>query len=447
MEPGTAAPPAMPPGPGLPRLVQTLGFMVPRTRFLERSHGRHGDIVSFSTLFDPRFVMVFAPELVRQVFQGHPDRLRAGEANQVLAPLLGESSVLVLDGARHMRQRRLMLPAFHGERMKAYEATIIRAADRAIDAWPIGSPFPLLLPMQSITLEVIMRAFFGVKEGPLADDLGARVRALLEPVSSRVGVLVMALSGGRFGQSRGMRRFEERRRRLDELLFEEIARRRGAADLDEREDVLSSLILARDEQGEAMSDRELRDELVTLLVAGHETTATGLAWTFDLLLHDERVLGRLHRDLAEGDGTYLDATVKEALRLRPVIPGVGRKVRGEPFELGGYRIPPGVEINPSIRVMHRDGAVFPDPEEFRPERFLGPDPPDTYTWIPFGGGTRRCLGASFALMEMRLVVRRVLERTALRADAPRRARVERNGITLAPRGGVSVVQTRAPLSA
>ena len=292
-----------------------------------------------------------------------------------------------------------------------------------------------------------MRAVFGVEEGPLAEALASRVRALLEPVSSRAGVLATAISRGRVGQARGMRRFEDRRARLDELLFDEIARRRRAGDLHEREDVFSSLVLATDEKGESMSDRELRDELVTLLVAGHETTATGLAWTFDLLLHDDRVLARLRQTLADGDDTYLDAVVKESLRLRPVIPGVGRVVRGEPFELAGHRIPPGIEINPSIRVMHRDPAVYPDAEDFRPERFLGAAAPDTYTWIPFGGGTRRCLGASFALMEMRLVVRRVLERTALRADAPRRARVERRGITLSPRGGATVLQARSPLPA
>ena len=220
-----------------------------------------------------------------------------------------------------------------------------------------------------------------------------------------------------------MRRSRSAARAVDELIYEEIARRREAPDLDEREDVFSMLLLARDEDGQAMTDQELRDELVTLLVAGHETTATGLAWAFELLLRNPRVLERLRARSRTGDDAYLDAVVKETLRLRPVIAGVGRVVRGEPFELGGYVIPPGIEINPSIAAIHRRADRYPEPREFRPERFLGDDAPDTYTWLPFGGGTRRCLGASFATFEMKVVIRRVLERAQLGPSAagPRRA--------------------------
>jgi cytochrome P450 len=207
------------------------------------------------------------------------------------------------------------------------------------------------------------------------------------------------------------------------------------------------LLGARDEDGEPMTDQELRDELVTLLVAGHETTATGLSWAFELLLRTPRVLAKLQESLADGDDTYLDAVVKEALRLRPVIPGVGRVVRGEPFQLGRYTVPPGVEINPSIGVIHRRADRYPQPGEFRPERFLGDDAPDTYTWVPFGGGTRRCLGASFALLEMKVVIRRVLERAELRAVDRKPEQVLRRGITLVPRDGVRVMQQRAPVSA
>jgi cytochrome P450 len=204
--------------------------------------------------------------------------------------------------------------------------------------------------------------------------------------------------------------------------------------------VFSALLLAEDEDGNRLSDQEVRDELVTLLLAGHETTATGLAWTFDLLLHAPRVLERA----AQGDDEYLDAVVKESLRVRPVIPGVGRVVRGEPFKLGEWVIPPGVEINPSIRMIHRRGDLYPGPEEFRPERFLSSGAPDTYTWVPFGGGTRRCIGASFAQMEMRIVIARVLERTSLRAADPEPEEVQFRAITLAPRNGTRVVMTRAP---
>jgi cytochrome P450 len=271
--------------------------------------------------------------------------------------------------------------------------------------------------------------------------LKRRVRAVIEPLSRRFGIVVLAMSGGRFGDRKAVQRFEERRRELDAMIYEEIAQRRAATDLDERDDVFSMLLGARDEDGEPMTDQELRDELVTLLVAGHETTATGLAWAFDLLLRTPRVMQRLKESLAQGDDTYLDAVVKEVLRLRPVIPGIGRVVRGEPFELGGYTVPPGTEINPSIGVIHRRGDRYPQPGQFRPERFLEENPPDTYTWVPFGGGTRRCLGASFAQLEMKIVIKRVLERAELRAVGGKPEKVERRGITLVPREGVRVVRT------
>jgi cytochrome P450 len=289
-----------------------------------------------------------------------------------------------------------------------------------------------------------MSAVFGMEVGPRREELKRRIRAMIEPVSGRLSLLAFALTGGRFGDSGVVRRFEQRRRVLDELLYDEIDRRRQAPDLEQREDVFSTLLLARDEDGETMTDGELRDELVTLLVAGHETTATGLSWAFDLLLHDEVALVRLHETLAGGDESYLDAALKETLRIRPVIPAVGRVVREEAFALGDWVLPPGVEINPSIVVIHRRADLYPEPSRFRPERFLADDAPDTYTWIPFGGGPRRCLGASFALFEMRTVVRRVLERAELRPVGRRPDRIERRGITLVPRQGVRVVQTRPP---
>jgi len=427
----------MPPGPHLPRLLQTLGFILIPARFIDACRRRYGDVVTFSSLFDSRFVMVFEPEIVKQVFRGSPEGLRAGEANAVLGPVVGDRSVLLLDGAEHLRQRKLMLPSFHGDRMRAYAEVMRQAADRSIESWPVGEPFTLLPQMQSLTLDVIMRAVFGVDEGPRQEELKRRIRALLDPVASRVGVLVLALSRGRFGAGAG-RRFQESRRLLDELIYQEIAKRRAAEDLEEREDVLSMLLLARDEDGQSMTDRELRDELVTLLVAGHETTATGLAWAFELLLRTPRVLQRLKAELAIGSGDYLDAVVKETLRLRPVIMGVGRVVRGEPFEVGGYLIPTGVEINPSIAAIHRREDHYPDARAFRPERFLGPAAPDTYTWLPFGGGTRRCVGASFARLEMQVVIRRVLERASLTPSGRRAEKGVRRGITFVPARGVRV---------
>jgi cytochrome P450 len=410
-------------------------------RFLEACRRRYGGAVTFGTLFDRQFVMVFDPDLVKALFQGSGDQLHAGEANALLGPILGERSVLLLDGDEHLRHRRLLLPPFHGRRMLAHTDTMRAYADAEIDAWPVGAPFALLDSLQSLTLGVILEAVFGIAPGPAQDDLRGRVRAMVEPLSRPRGmVMLSAVVRGR-GERKAAQEFEARKRAVDEVLYAEISRRRRQPDLAARDDVFSALLLAEDEQGATLSDREIRDELLTLLLAGHETTATGLAWTFDLLLHDARVLQRARR----GDDVYLDAVVKEALRIRPVIPGVGRVVRERPFPLNGYEVPVGVEINPSIRTIQRRADLYPDPLGFRPERFLGPDAPDTYTWLPFGGGTRRCLGASFALTEMRVILARVLERTVLGAVDPQPAKAQFRAITLAPKGGVQVLQERGPL--
>ena len=431
---------ALPPGPPLPRIVQTAGFMLVGARFLEACRRRYGDLVTFGTLFDKRFVMVFDPELVKQVFKGTPEQLRAGEANALLGPILGDRSVLLLDGAEHLRHRRLLAPAFHGQRMLAHTETMRACADQEIDAWPVGEPFALLGSMQSLTLRVILRSVFGYTAGPAEDELRRRLRAMVEPLSRPRGLLMIsALVGGRTDR-RAARAFQARKRAVDEILYAEIARRRGQADLADREDVFSALLLARDEQGEGLTDEEIRDELLTLLLAGHETTATGLAWTLDLLLHEPRVLEVARRR----EDRYLDAVVKEALRIRPVIPGIGRVVREAPLRLAGYEVPVGVELNPSIRTIHRRADLYPNPSRFDPERFLADDAPDTYTWIPFGGGTRRCLGASFALTEMRIVLARILERAQLRAADPKPATAQFRAITLSPKGGVRVLLTAPP---
>jgi cytochrome P450 family 135 len=435
--------PQLPPGPRLPRLVQTAGFIVGGARFLEACRRRYGNLVTLGTLFDSGFVMVFDPDLVKEVFQGSNEQLHAGEANALLGPVLGERSVLLLDGSEHLRHRRLMLPTFHGERMRAWTDAMVAATDAEIDAWPVGAPFSMLRTMQAATLSVIIRVVFGYEPGPEAEELQRRLREMIEPVARPRGLMLLQLVD-RFGaRKRAVSRFEAQRRAVDELVYAEIARRRAEPDLAERTDVFSALLLAEDERGERLTDREVRDELMTLLLAGHETTAVGLAWTFDLLLHSPGIQQRA----SQGDDVYLDALVKEALRLRPVIPGVGRVVRGRPFPLGGYEIPVGMEINPSIRIIHRRADLYPEPGRFRPERFLGPDAPDTYTWIPFGGGTRRCLGASFALTEMRIVLRRVLERCALRPANPELEDVMFRGITLAPKHGVQVVLERSPAPA
>jgi len=434
----------MPPGPRLPRLVQTLGFVLGGPRYLEACRRRYGGAVTMSTLFDDAFVMLFDPALVKELFQGSNEQLHAGEANALLGPILGQRSVLLLDGTEHLRHRRLMLPPFHGRRMGAFEQAMIDATDREIAGWPEGEPFPVLPSMQSLTLQVVMRAVFGFDAGRAEEELRRRLREMLGPITRRRrGILLFVITRGRLAGNSGADAFLARRRAVDEILFAEIARRRREPDLAEREDIFSALLLAEDEDGERLTDQEIRDELVTLLVAGHETTATALAWTIDLLLHSPSVLQRTldaigGASAGKGDA-YLDAVVKESLRMRPIIPGVGRVVRGEPFRLGDYEIPPGVEINPSIRTIQRRGDLYPNPREFRPERFLGTDAPDTYTWVPFGGGTRRCLGASFALMEMRVVLRRVLERTELRPAAARGDKAEYRAFLLAPRHGARVL--------
>jgi len=269
----TAVP--LPPGPKIPAALQTLGFIFAPVQFIDAMRRRYGDIVTFSTSFDSGFVMVFDPDVVKQVFRASPERLRAGEANVLLGQILGQRSVLLLDGAEHLRHRKLMLPPFHGQRMRAYEQVMRAAADREIDAWPIGEPFAVMPSMQALTLDVITRAVFGVEEGDRLTELKRRLRAMIMPISRRLGVLILAFSGrrqrGRFAE------FRQRKASADELIYDEIARRREVTDLDQREDVFSFLLQARDEDGRPLTDTELRDELVTLLVAGHETTATGLA--------------------------------------------------------------------------------------------------------------------------------------------------------------------------
>jgi cytochrome P450 len=436
----------LPPGPPLPRTVQTIAFASGSTRFLHWCRRRYGGAVFLRTLFDEGFVMVFDPALVKEVFQGPSEQLHAGEANELLGPILGHRSVLLLDEAEHLRHRRLLLRPFHGERMRAWSQTIIEATDRELDRWPLDQEFALLDSLQAITLAIIVEAVFGLGPGPAAEELTAALRAMIEPlVRPRGLMLVAAMSrlGSVLSLSRrlrrtpdAMQRFSARRAAVDALIEAEIARRRADPGLEAREDVFSTLLCAPDAAGDGLSDGEVRDELLTLLLAGHETTATGLAWAFDLLLHTPAVLARARA----GEERYLDAVAREALRLRPVIPAVGRVVRGEPFRLGPYEIPEGVEINPSIRTIHSRPDLYPEPQAFRPERFLAGNPPDTYTWVPFGGGARRCLGASFALLEMRLVLGRVLERAggALRAARPELERPRLRTITLGPRDGVRV---------
>ena len=418
-------PTGLPPGPPLPPRLQSLALKVAPLTFLEACRRRYGDVVMIRTVFIPEFVVIFGPALARRLLQGSYEELHVADARAPISQLLGQRSVVVLDGQEHLERRRQLLPPFHGERMRASAAVIRAATDRAIDSWPEDRPFELLPAMQEVTFEVISRVVFGLEHETQHDELLRRLRTLPDPF--RPNRTALRVTGGSVPEERP----------IDDLLFEEVARRSAEPDLEERGDVLSLLLLAR-RNGRDLPDQDLRDNLVTLLIAGHETTATALAWSFDLLLRNRPVLERLEAEIARGDESYLNSVVNESLRLRPPALFVGRQVRDEPYELGGYAIPPGMEIRASVGTIQRLTAHYPDARAFRPDRFLGPDPPEGSAWLAFGGGVHRCLGASFAAFEMAQVTRRVVERAHLDlADRrPERARV--TGLTQSPARGLRV---------
>jgi cytochrome P450 len=399
---------------------------------MERARRRYGDVFTVRLAQVGTFVFTTEPDLLKTVFTTGPDRLRAGEANVALEPVLGSRSVLLLDGAEHIRQRRLMLPPFHGERLRGYERLIAEIATDELRRWPLGEPLTLQPRMQAVTLEVILRVVFGMDEGPRLVQLRERLKKLLT-VSTRPWALVPWLRRD-LGRLSPWARFLEVRDAVDEAIFAEIARRRDDPTLPERTDIFSMLMQARDEDGQPLTDRELRDELITLLVAGHETTATGLAWAFERLVRRPGGLGR-----AASDREYADAVVHETLRLRPPIPLVARRVVNEPFQLGEHEIPIGTMIAPCIYLVHRRADLYPEPYAFRPERFLERGP-ETYSWLPFGGGMRRCIGASFAVLEMSTILRTVARELRLEPAGPGPELISRRAIVFAPsRGGEVLV--------
>jgi cytochrome P450 len=434
--PTTTAASPFPPGPRMPAAVQMLRYARDPLGFLIGQQRRHGDVFTISFPYFGRAVYVASPDLVKSVFTGSPTSFHAGEANAtVLEPALGPNSVLTLDEAPHMRQRKLLLPPFHGERIERYGELIREATVREMESWPVGEPFALRPHTQRITLAVIMRAVFGVHD----EERLVRFGRLIETFSERVNVItVLPVLRRNFGRWSPWTRFLRAREALDEFIYEEIALRRAEVESGEEEhdDVLSLLLGARYDDGSPMSDEELRDELVTVLGAGHETTATGLAWAMERLLRTPRALGLLRESIEAGEDDYLDATVKETLRARPVIVDVARKLTA-PARVGGYDLPAGTFVMAAIAALHYREDLFPDPDEFRPERFLE-SKADTYAWIPFGGGVRRCIGAAFAEYEMRVVLRAILERADLSAPDPKPERVKVRNITLAPGKGTRV---------
>jgi cytochrome P450 family 135 len=425
----------LPPGPPLPRAVQTAFWTRQARRVSYACQDRYGDIFTLKIVYEGTWVMLGDPDAVKQVFTGDPRVFHAGEGNQIIEPLLGSNSLLVLDEGAHMSQRKLLLPPFHGERMKAYGETMREIAAREIASWPTGVAYELRPRMQALTLEIILRTVFGVREGERMSELRDALRAFLKLTTDPRQLLPVILLGPeRIPRLPWFRRIMER---LDALLRREIAERRRASDLEEREDILSMLVGAHHEDGSAMSDTEIRDQLLTLLTAGHETTATSLAWAIERLSRHPQKLERLRGGVEGGSDEYLTATIQETLRLRPVISIVLRRLT-EPVEIGGYELPAGVTVAPNIYLTHRNPEVYPEPQAFRPERFLE-RPPGTYTWIPFGGGVRRCLGAAFAQFEMAVVLRELVKRREIRPADPRPERVFRRAITETPRHNTRVV--------
>jgi cytochrome P450 len=389
------------------------------------------------------FVVTTHPDHVKSLFQAKPQDAPSLTGESPLRPILGPNSVLTSVGERHMRQRKLLLPPFHGEAVQRYLEMIVQVAEREIDRWPIAEPFPLAPRMQAITLNVIMGGVFGIgilpPRGSIERRLRDTIRGLLLASTNPAYQLIELQNAGRH-EPRGI--LKALLGIVDRQLYAVIRARREAAPSDDRHDVLSLLLEARDEQGHPLTDQELRDELMSLVLAGHETTANSLAWTFERLLRTPGAYQRLREVVrAGGDDVdeHLEATVYEAMRVRPVIPFIVRMVKRR-WQLGDYVVPANTAVGINIVALHHRDDVYPDPFGFRPERFLG-HKPGTYTWIPFGGGIRRCLGAALAMAEQRVVLKAIAARTDLIAPDPEPERPRQRNVTMIPhRGGRVIVQ-------
>lgn len=421
--------------------------------FLEACARRYGDTFQVRLPHRTSFVMTSDPQIIRRVFTAAPHEYDVRGAHVILRPLVGDASLLLLDGDRHLQERRLMAPPFHGERMQVYGDLVVEATEADMATWPRDRSFSLHDAMQRITLDVILRAVFGVAMGRDLAEFRRIIPRMLDAVANPI-TLLLAATGEvvipwflrPFERWLPKRNFEGTRSEVDALLYAEIARKR--AEPPGGDDILRMLIEARYENGEGLSDEALRDEMVTLLVAGHETSATTLSWTFCHLLQNPRALRRLLDELDEvvGDGPvtaahlpglpYLDATLKEALRMTPILPFVGRRLTG-PWEVGAYRFEAGTTLAPCVYLAHHRSDQWARPASFEPERFLD-ERLNPNAWFPFGGGARRCVGMAFAMFEMRMVLATVLRRVRLRFAPRYRPRVVRRSITLAPSRGVPV---------
>jgi len=429
----------LPPGLRLPALVQSAALMRWRHTFIPALQRRYGHVFSIRLVPERRPLVLFnKSSATKEIFASDPEVFHAGKANAVLGPIMGAHSLLLVDGAEHKRARKLLMPAFRNSAMAGYESVVVQIAQDETARWRPGVEFTSLDRMNALTLEVILRVVFGVADESRLAELRPLVNATVD-----VKPIVLLGWGYPFLQKFGpWKRVVEVQRRLDALLYAEIRERRAATDLHGRTDVLSQLLLVGDSEGEApLTDEELRDQLVTLLLAGHETTASGLSWALYELGRDRELLHRAQKAADSGDDDFIEAVMKESLRLHPIIPMVVRFLM-RPATVDGIDLPAGVSVGPSILLAHQDPAYFPEPERFRPERFLeGEVAPNT--WIPFGGGVRRCIGAGFSLMEGVAVLREVLQSYDVtvvegHTDKPR----VRNITSVPDRGARIVVERR-----
>ncbi len=426
-------PVSLPPGPRWPGLVQGLQWIYRPIPFMEACARRYGDWFTVRLPRGMTFVFTSEPEAVRQIFAGDPDAFHAGPVNVIVKPLLGAHSLLLLDGKAHRAERRLMMPPFHGERMQAYGEAMRGIIGGAMARFPRGRPFPIHPEMQAVTLDVILRTVFGAAgETPLKGLLKALLDVSADPAAlmfaspdGTVPWLRLQLALGRLSP---WGRVAAIQRRVDDALFAEIARRRRGPAGD---DILSLLLASRYEDGRPMTDQDLRDELLTLLVAGHETTATALSWAVSRLVRHPEAAARL------GEPDYLDAFIKETLRLHPIVPLVGRYLT-KPAAIAGRELPAGASVTPCIYLTHRRPDIWPDPERFDPERFLDTRVPPQH-FYPFGGGARRCLGMAFALYEMKVILGEMVGSLKFQPSPGYAPRVARRGITFAPSEGMPVI--------
>ncbi|MCB9594921.1 MAG: cytochrome P450 [Sandaracinaceae bacterium] len=435
----------LPPGPSWPGIVQLGAWLLRPFDLMLHLRERYGTPVTMKFPQWPAIVAFDDPEANKEIFRGSSDDLYAGQANQPLGPIVGRNSLLLLDGARHLRERKLLLPPFHGERMTRYGEVMRDVARDDLATWPLDTPFAVQPHTQAVTLDIILRTVFGVETGAKQDALRDALYHLIRDFSSPG--LMVSWTQRDLGPRSPWGRYVRTRDRTDALIYGEIDARR--ADPRPGEDIFSMLLEARHEDGEPMSREELRDELVTMLVAGHETTATALSWAFHHLIEHPSVQRRVQEELdrvmgddpidpgRSGELVYLDAVVKETLRVIPVIAAVGR-VTQRPTTIAGIDLPAGVLASPSIFLTHMNPKIYPRPERFEPERFLDWKP-TPYEWFPFGGGVRRCIGMAFALYEMRMVVATVLQRHRVRRAPGASHRPVRRSVTMAPAAGTPIV--------